>query len=181
VRFKHLPDPPAALDAVADGQRTVPLVPAPEDETVARLERRLDLPSRDVGRRWLTLLRALGLVERTSSGFRRRSVEPTPAHLRTAFPDRVHLARETLAALSATEPRTAAEVFASVRADVPAWERHKNPETWAADWRDRTGRLLGWLALLGLAEATAAGYLRAADAGGGLDGEGGGGLDGEDG
>jgi hypothetical protein len=155
TRFKHLPDPPGDVAAVADAQRTIPLVPGPEDEAVARLERRLDLPSRDVARRWLTLLRALGLVDRTASGFRRRPVEPTLPTLREAFRDRIFHADRVLAVLDeADAPLTDEAVFAAVREDVPTWERHKNPGTWSEVWRDRTGRLLEWLALLGLAERT---------------------------
>jgi hypothetical protein len=161
VRFKPLPAPPSRVEDVASAGRALPLVPGPEDESVARLERRLDLPSRDVARRWLTLLRALGLVERTPSGFRRRPVDPTPESLRSAFRDRVFHAEAVLSALSAADaPLPVAAAFAAVRDDVPTWERHKNPGTWEDVWRERTRRLLEWLVVLGLAEETPAGFVR---------------------
>jgi len=63
MKFKFVPEAPADLGFVADAQRAVPLVPGREDDCCARLTRRLDLPSRDVARTWLTFLRALRLVE----------------------------------------------------------------------------------------------------------------------
>jgi hypothetical protein len=159
VKFKLVPAAPDDLDAVRATQRAVPLVPVPEDEAVARLSRRLDAPSRDVARTWLTFLRALGLVEATDSGFRRSRVEPTVDQLREAFVSRVFTAAELLAALrEADGPVDVDGAFAAVRGRVPTWEHHKNPRTWADVWRDRAGDLLDWLVLLGLAERVDGGY-----------------------
>src|SRR6056297_3317185 len=99
MQFKLVPEPPADLAMVADAQRAVPLVPGTEDDCCARLMRRLDFPSRDAARTWLTFLRALELADERDSGFVRRSQEPTPTHLRSAFLDRVYGAREVLESL----------------------------------------------------------------------------------
>lgn len=157
MRFKLIPEPPADLDRVREAQRAVPLVPGSEDDCCARLQRRLDFPSRDVSRTWLTFLRALDLAEETPSGFKRRSTEPTPEHLRTAFLESVMLAEDTLAALveagagDDSRPLDADDVFERTREGVPQYERHKNPNKWETIWRDRAANLLGWLALLDLA------------------------------
>jgi hypothetical protein len=114
--------------------------------------RRLDLPSRDVARTWLTFLRALELATETPSGFKRLRTDPTPEHLREAFRERVFGAEETLAALGAADDDLTAEsAFERFRDAVPEWERHKHPRSWDEVWRERHGRLLEWLALLGLA------------------------------
>jgi len=159
VRFKLLPEVPKSLDAVADAQRAVPLVPASEDDCTARLLRRLDFPSRDVARTWLTFLRALELASETSSGFVRESTEPTPEHLRSAFERRIYGAREVLSALDADEPRTAEEVFADFEARVPVWETHRAAGDWRDVWRERVGRILNWAVLLDLAAERGNGYV----------------------
>lgn len=173
MRFKLIPEPPADLDRVREAQKAVPLVPGDEDDCCARLQRRLDFPSRDISRTWLTFLRALELAEETPSGFKRTSTEPTPEHLQTAFLENVMLAKRTLAELvaagaedasaddasadgagadGAAEPLDADDVFERTREDVSTYERHKNPDTWESVWRDRAANLLGWLAVLGLAK-----------------------------
>ncbi|WP_280537605.1 hypothetical protein [Halopenitus sp. POP-27] len=162
MRFKMLPTPPGDLDRVREAQRAVPLVPGDESDCCARLQRRLDFPSRDVARTWLTFLRALELAQETDVGFSRTDREPTVEHLRTSFLDRVLLAPETLAAVAAVNQHAtdAGErgvspdaVFDRVRDDVPTYEHHKNPDTWETIWHDRTADLLGWLALLDLVDA----------------------------
>ncbi|WP_136601063.1 hypothetical protein [Salinigranum halophilum] len=158
TRFKLVPEPPERVEAVAEAQRAVPLVPGTEDDCCARLMRRLEFPSRDVARTWLTFLRALELAEERETGFVRRSQEPTPAHLRSAFLDRVYGAREVRDALTA-EPRDADAVFARFEACVPVWEHHKDPSGWRETWRERVGFILDWLVLLGLAERRAEGYV----------------------
>lgn len=159
MRFKLVPEPPATVEFVADARRAVPLVPGTEDDCCARLMRRLDFPSRDVARTWLTFLRALGLVEETESGFRRTDVDPTVERLRAALLDRVYGAEETLTTLrTADVPLDADAAFAAFRERVPVWERHKDPGRWEETWRRRVSYLLDWLALLGLAERTDAGY-----------------------
>ncbi|WP_380678060.1 hypothetical protein [Salinigranum sp. GCM10025319] len=160
TRFKLVPPAPASLDGVAEAQRAVPLVPGTEDDCCARLMRRLDLPSRDVARTWLTFLRALGLAAERESGFVRRSQEPTPEHLREAFLDRVYGAREVRDTLGA-EPRNADAVFERFEERVPTWEHHKDPSGWHETWRERVGSLLDWLVLLGLAARVDGGYVAA--------------------
>ena len=161
TRFKLVPPAPASLDAVADAQRAVPLVPDSEDDCCARLMRRCDLPSRDVARTWLTFLRALELVTETPDGFHRQRTEPTPEHLREAFRERIFGAAELLSALeSADGPLDADELFERFRDRVPTWEHHKEPARWADLWRERVATLADWLVLLCLAESTATGYRR---------------------
>jgi hypothetical protein len=152
VKFKLVPPAPATFDVVARAQRAVPLVPGHEDDCCARLLDRLDLPSRDRARTWLTFLRALELAEETPSGFRRTDVEATVAGCRAALLDRVFAAAAVRAALDPDEPRSAADVFPAVRDSVPTWERHKNPSRWESVWRGRVADLLAWLALLDAAE-----------------------------
>lgn len=159
MRFKRLPDPPADRETVERARRAVPLVPDPEADCCARLSDRLDLPDRDAARAWLSLLRALELVERADGGYRRARPAPDAAARRRAFRERVYGAREALAAVGAAGPLTAAETFERVRDGMPAWERARRPDA-AAAWRERTRRLLAWAALFGLVERTAEGYVR---------------------
>jgi hypothetical protein len=163
------------MAGVTAAQRAISLVPIDETEAVASLQRRLELPSRDVARTWLTFLRALGLVERVSGGegtdgrFRRARTDPDPESLRAALVESVFGAREVLWAIADAEDgsdrRTAdAEpvpfeaAFDRVAAVVPEWERNKNPRTWEDVWRERVDRLLGWLVLAGAVRAVEGGY-----------------------
>lgn len=159
MRFKRLPDPPADRGTVDRARRAVPLVPDPEADCCVRLRDRLDLPDRDAALAWLSLLRALELVERTDGGYRRVRPAPDDAARREAFRERVYGAREALDAVDAEGPLTADKAFERLRGDVPAWERARDPD-WTATWRARTRRLLGWAALLGLVERTGDGYVR---------------------
>ncbi|WP_202614482.1 hypothetical protein [Halostella litorea] len=160
MRFKQVPAPPASLDALADYRRAVPLVPGSEDDCCARLQRRTDVATRPDARTWLTFLRALELVEETDDGYARTRRDADPTDLADAFRERVFGAREVLSALG-DGPVDAAEAFEAVRPAVPQWERHRNPGTWEADWRERVERLLAWGVLLGLAERTGEGYAAA--------------------
>jgi len=152
VKFKLVPAAPDEFDFVERAQRAVPLVPGAEDDCCARLMDRLDVPSRDVARTWLTFLRALELAEETPSGFRRTDVDPTVPECRAALLRRVFAAEAVRDALDADDPRTADAVFETLRGTVPVWERHKNPSRWESIWRDRVDNLLSWLVLLGAAD-----------------------------
>jgi hypothetical protein len=158
MRFKLVPEPPDATARLAEAQRAVPLVPGTEDDCCARLVRRLDVPSRDVARTWLTFLRALELVEERDAGFVRRAQDPTTDHLRRAFVDRVYGAREVLDVLG-SEPQDADAVFERFEERVPEWEHYKDPAGWRETWRERVGRLLEWAVLLGLADRRQGGYV----------------------
>jgi len=147
VKFKLVPAPPDEFGFVERAQRAVPLVPGSEDDCCARLMDRLDLPSRDVARTWLTFLRALELAAETPSGFRRTDVEPTVAGCREALLERVFAADAVREALT-DGPLTADATFETVRETVPAWERRKDPAGWETTWRERVERLLAWLVLL---------------------------------
>ncbi|WP_423750662.1 hypothetical protein [Salinirarus marinus] len=162
MRFKLVPKPPDSLEFVADAQRAVPLIPDTEDDCCARLMRRLDFPSRDIARTWLTFLRALRLAEETESGFRRTDVDPTREAVREAFVDRVFGASEVLDALEADGALSADEAFERFKERVPTWEHYKNPTEWEDVWRERVERVLDWLTLLGAVERTADGRYRRA-------------------
>lgn len=158
VRFKMVPDPceDRPLERLRDAWRTIPIVPADEDDCCERLMRRVGFASRDVSRTWLTFLRALGVVERTGSGFKRAGEEPAVERLREAFLERILLARETLRAASdreaETDRATVEAVFDRLRSEVPTYERYKNPDSWESIWRERTGHVLEWLVAFDLLE-----------------------------
>lgn len=159
MQFKLVPPAPDNLDFVADAQRAVPLVPGSEDDCCARLQSRLDLPSRDIARTWLTFLRALELAVETRTGFKRRQVDPVPEHLRDAFLRRIYGAEQLLTALrESDEPMDSREVYEQFRHRVPTWETYKQPD-WEDVWRERVVRILEWFNLLGLAEQTDEGYV----------------------
>lgn len=156
MKFKLVPPPPDSLDAVAAAQRAVPLVPGSETDCCSRLETRLDLPSRDVARTWLTFLRALDLVRETEDGsFVRTQVEPTRDYLRDRLHARVYAVDTILDELAdADRPLDADAVFERVRDRVPTWETYKQPGRWEETWRERVGHLLGWLVLVDLVQET---------------------------
>lgn len=161
MKFKLVPAAPDDLAFVADAQRAVPLVPGTEDDCCARLMRRLDIPSRDVARTWLTFLRALELAEETSSGFKRLRTDPTEDHLRETFRRRVFGVENVLATLeTAYELLTVDDAFVAFKDRIPVWERHKNPQKWEAIWSKRVGDILDWLVLLDLAERVDGRYRR---------------------
>jgi hypothetical protein len=158
TRFKLVPEPPDSVERIAEAQRAVPLVPGTEDDCCARLVRRLDFPSRDVARTWLTFLRALELAEERDAGFVRLSREPTREYLQGRLLDRVYGAQEVLDALG-DEPRDADAVFERFEERVPEWEHRKDPSGWRETWRERVGYLLDWLVLLDIAERRDGGYV----------------------
>jgi len=154
VRLKPVPDPPTALDDLRELQRAVPLVPGSTDDCCARLRDRCDLPDRQTANDWLAFLRALGLVRETSRGFVRSDAEPTPELVREGLREGVLLVPEALSALRAAtpaDPLTPDALFEATRESVPRHDRARDPE-WEATWRDRSARLLVWLALVDLAE-----------------------------
>lgn len=164
MRLKPVPPAPEDRERLRRARRGVPLVPGSEADCCARLRGRLDLPTRDVARTWLTFLRALGLAEETSQGFARTREDLAEVALGEAFREGVFGAREALDALAAAdEPLPPEAVFEDVEAVVPEWERHKDP-AWRDTWHERVTRLLRWAALFGLAERTEGGY-RPADVG----------------
>lgn len=148
---KRLPPAPASLDAVGRARDAVGRVPDPEADCCARVGDALGV-DRATARDWLTLLRALGLVERTPDGYRR--TDDDSGDLRERFRDGVYGASEALAALD-EETRSAAAVAERVR--QPAWERRRSVDPERA-WRERTERLLSWLARLGAAERVDGGW-----------------------
>ncbi|MFC7136585.1 hypothetical protein ACFQRB_08855 [Halobaculum litoreum] len=163
MKFKLVPEPPARVDFVADAQAAVPLVPGSEDDCCARLMRRVGFRSRGVARTWLTFLRALDLATETPEGFKRLRTEPTPAHLREHLLAGVYGATDVADALLAasdagTAPVTVAAAFEGFADRVPDWERYRTTD-WESVWRERVGRLLGWLVLLDLAEERNGGYV----------------------
>ena len=161
MKFKLVPAAPDDVAFVDRARRAVPLVPGTEADCCARLMDRLDLPSRDVARTWLTFLRALELAAETDSGFKRTQREPTAENVRESFRERVFGASQTLDVLrEADGPLDAEDVFERLRDTVPGWERERRRQ-WVDHWTDRTERLLDWLVLLDLAERENGGYVAA--------------------
>ncbi|WP_256402627.1 hypothetical protein [Halorubrum salinum] len=158
MRLKPVPEPPDSLDVLREYQRAVPLVPGSTDDCCARLRDRCGLRDRQTANDWLAFLRALGLVEETPRGFVRTDAEPTAKRVREGLRDGVLLVPEALSALKAAspaDPLTPDDLFAATRESVPRHDRARDP-AWEATWRERADRLLGWLALVDLAEPAAA-------------------------
>jgi len=152
MRYKVVPEPVADLDALADAQRAVPLVPETVEDCCSRLRDRCGLGSRDSARELLTFLEALGLVTETDRGYRRTRTDPDPDVLGDRFRDRVFGAGELLDALAdAAEPLTADATFDAIRGIVPTWERNRYDD-WEREWRERVRRLLAWAVLFEVVE-----------------------------
>ncbi|WP_049983037.1 hypothetical protein [Halorubrum sp. BV1] len=159
MRLKPVPEPPDSLDVFREYQRAVPLVPGSTDDCCVRLRDRRGLPDRRTASDWLAFLRALGLVDETPQGFVRTDADPAPERVREGLREGVLLVPETLSALRAAspaDPLTPDSLFAATRESVPRHDRARDPE-WEATWRERADRLLGWLALVDLAEPVAVG------------------------
>lgn len=158
MKRKPVPAPPASRDRLDEVRRALPLVPGSEDDCCARLQSRADVPDRSAAGEWLEFLCALGLARETQSGFVRTREDLDADELAQNFRSGVVLADEALALLAdADEPEPVDAVFDAVRSSVPRWEQRKR-DNWQAVWRDRTGRLLDWAVLLGLATETDGGY-----------------------
>ncbi|MFW6448769.1 MAG: hypothetical protein ACOC0X_04425 [Halobacteriota archaeon] len=156
MRFKAVPMPPTSLDVLETAWRAVGLVPEGERTCCQRIADRLDGVDVDEARRWLVLMRALGIVERGPSGYRRSRSMPDRATLRNRFRKRVFGVGAILAAGGG--PMTPSTAFEAIEGDVPPWERHRAPNAWRDRWRTRAEHLLEWGALLGLFETVDDGY-----------------------
>ena len=117
---------------------------------------------RQTARDWLTLLRALGLVEREGGEYRRTDDDVDEATLRERFTGEVYGAREVRDALDGPDGafRPAAAVVDVV--PQPTWERHRHAEPDAA-WARHVERLLDWLVAMGAAERGEGAYRRATE------------------
>lgn len=128
-------------------------VPDPEADCCARVSDAVGVDRR-TARDWLTLLRALGLVERSGDEYRRTTDEVDETTIRERFVAGVYGAREVRDALDG-EPRPASAVVGAV--PQPTWERHRHAEPDAA-WARHVERLLDWLVALGVTEQNEDGY-----------------------
>lgn len=157
MRFKIVPPAPDSLDALAAACEAVPRVPKPEEDCCARVVAAGVTGARDEASEWLTFARALGFVAEGERGYRRVAAfdpdDPADrATLREQFRERVYGVEELLAVLAAADgPVGAGTAFDRFRDRVPAWERRRHDDAETV-WRERVERLLGWAALLGLAE-----------------------------
>ncbi|MFB6134354.1 MAG: hypothetical protein ABEJ55_05145 [Halanaeroarchaeum sp.] len=160
MRIKLVAEPPETLDAIADVQRAVPLVPGTEDDCCARIMDRVGIPSRDDARTWLSFLRGVGLAEETESGqFVRTRTEPTPDRIATGLLEGIYGAEEVRTILAeADEPLPTAAVVDRFEPHVPEWERARDPDRWRDRWAERIDRLLEWFVLAELAESADTGY-----------------------
>jgi len=155
MRFKHVPRAPEAVDRVFESRQAVPLVPDTQDDCCTRLMERVGFPERDEAAKWLTFLRALGLVAEHERGYARTREDVDPEVLADRFLDGVFLAPAVRDAVAnADQPLTASEVFDAVASEVPQYERNKYPNSWREVWGDTVARELDWLVLLGELEAT---------------------------
>ncbi|MFW5978236.1 MAG: hypothetical protein ACOCP2_03275 [Halohasta sp.] len=157
MRFKWVVEPPAAIEAVRDIQQAIPLVPASEGDCLRRLVDRTDIDDREDASEWLTFLRALTLVDRTPSGYRRERVDLTADKLADRLCEGIYGAREIRNALAAADGPLSVEDLDGV-VDLPTWERHHHADPEGVR-RQRLQRLADWFVLCGVAERTAAGYL----------------------
>lgn len=161
MKFKVLPDPVESVEAVAEMQAAVPLVPDEETSCCARVMQRTDVASQDRAKEWLTFLRALRLVEEEGGKYYRLQRDADPENLREAFLERVYLAEDVVDLLDvAEEPLDLDSVFEQLTDRLPQWERlrHTDPE---AVWRERVYRVLEWAVVFELAERADGGYVAA--------------------
>jgi len=159
MRFKWVAEPPATVGAVVDIQRTIPLVPASEADCLRRLADRTDtIDGRDDASQWLTFLRALGLIDRTASGYRRERVDLTADELVDRLLDGIYGAREIHDTLAAADEPLSAEDLDGV-VDLPTWERHHHADAEGVR-RQRLRRLVDWFVLCGVVERTPDGRWR---------------------
>jgi hypothetical protein len=161
MRFKCVPAPPATIEAVATAQQAVPLIPTTEADCFRRLVDRTDetmISDRDDARQWLPFLRALDLVDRTPSGYRRHRDELTAGESVDRLLDGVYGARELYSLLDATDrPLSVDELTDQETVDLPTWERHHHTDHDQVR-RKRQQRLVDWFVLCGAVERTPEGY-----------------------
>lgn len=158
MRFKWVPEPPETLDDLGAVHRAVPLVPTSESDCQHRLvDRTAHIGDRESASEWLTFLRALGVVEQVSRGYRRRRLELTTDELFRRLQDGIYGARELYDVLAAASHHLAVETMLDRGADLPTWERHHQVNHQEVH-RRRGRRLADWFVLCGIAEKTAAGY-----------------------
>lgn len=159
MRFKWVVEPPATVDAVADIQRAIPLVPASEADCLRRLVDRTDVvDNRDDASQWLTFLRALGLIDRTPGGYRRKRVDLPADELADRLLDGIYGAREIHDRLAAADEPLSVDDLNSV-VDLPTWERHHHTDPESVQGQ-RLRRLVDWFVLCGVAERTDDGRFR---------------------
>jgi len=149
MRFKHVPAAPDSVERVFEARRAVPLVPDTQDDCCARLMERCGFPERDEAARWLTFLRALGLVAEHEQGYARTRDDVDAGELAGAFLDGVYLAPAVRDAVAdADGPVSADAAFDAVADGVPQYERNKYPGSWREVWGKTVARELDWLVLL---------------------------------
>lgn len=178
IRFKPVPRPPPGsdpLEAIEEVRGAIPLVPVDPDEAAGRVARRVAwVDGLAEARSWVSLLRAIGAVERGAGGLHRtRDWRARPAEVAERFVRRVLDADAVLERLEGGVPPDApsgsvdAATLVGEGIGPPPWERRHHGDP-AAVWRDRLGRLLDWLVLLGLASEIDGGYraIEPGDAGG---------------
>lgn len=193
MRYKTVPPaPPDERDAIASLETVrdaLPLVPRSEEDCCARLVDRVEwIESREVATEWIAFLHALGLAERSDSGYARVRGEPVSGNpdrdvsgeldrdsLAVRFRERILGAGEVCDALersdvsaptdavasdTSPEPVTVNEAFDAVEPVVPEWERRRT-DAWRATWRAHAERCLEWTTAFGIAEERDEGYVSA--------------------
>ncbi|MFW6321947.1 MAG: hypothetical protein ACOC0Z_08840, partial [Halohasta sp.] len=145
MRFKWVVEPPATIAAVGAIQEAIPLVPASEADCLRRLVDRTDhINDRETAREWLTFLRALGLVDRTASGYRRTRQEPSADVVAERLLDSIYGARELQETLAAADgPLSVDAIVDGSGVNLPTWERHHHTDPEGVR-RRRLRRLADW-------------------------------------
>lgn len=153
MRVKSVPEPLGSIDALGAIRRAVPLVPEPEESCCDRLAASTAIDP-DEASDWLAFLKGLGLVREGESGFHRTRDDPD---LGEALLSGVYGAREVYEILEEADGALSEGAVAERFDAIPRWERHHHRDAEAV-WRERVGRLLDWLVLVGKAERAEAGY-----------------------
>ncbi|MEF8843119.1 MAG: hypothetical protein V5A62_16090 [Haloarculaceae archaeon] len=159
MKYKIVPPAPDSVGTLETARRAVPLVPRSEEDCCARVMDRAGVPARNEAKRWLTFMRALGLVAEAERGYHRTREPLETDRLTAAFRERIYGVEELLDALDAEEPVSVGGAFEWIADAVPAWERARHAD-WERVWHGRVGRLLEWAVLFGLAERADGGYVR---------------------
>jgi len=145
VRFKPIPPPPAdvsPLEALRAVRAAVPVVPRSDDDCCGRIADRVAwVDGPDAARTWLVFLRALGLVDRTESGYARSRDDLDRDELARRFRERVVGVEPVLEVLR-DRPRTTAATGTSNRSGEDgephdSAETRRDPEEHQPGWDDR--------------------------------------------
>jgi len=155
MRFKPIPEVPAALDRIGTIRRAVPQAREPAVDCCKQVVAEADwIRDRDDAADWLVFLRALGLVEEIDGAYVRTDEELERAALADRFLDRVADAEAVIGVLEES-PRS----IGWVRDAVTRSSGSRSPSGRGIT-RERVRRVLGWAVVFDLAVRSDDGYRR---------------------